>query len=468
MAIQYAGGTYDDRSVVTGATPAADMVALIAASCTASGWTVTGGNQYNAYGHLSTGSNPANNNTVTVNGRVYTWKTTLTGAADEIAIGATATISVENFKAAINAEAGAGTKYGTGTTVNADCECLGLFLVNGITNPPVAFLHSKGATGLTLAETSNLELLSGTFAGVARKLVSAETPAFQKVTCLLGGGNTTTLLGGILRRDGSTGTGKNASINITTGDTYRVLSHRYGWHGFETGVYNANHGHFAQVPYIPTFQAPKKITDATNASPIVITTSAAHGYQTGDSVLIRYVEGNTAANGIFSITVLTTTTFSLNSSTGSGAFSGSLGLVANQTPPRQEMLECVLGSIDATTSAAWTTSSLNYGNCASGGAKTIIDGTAYHNSGTPNWLFPKPSDTGNGKFVWVSGAGVAIEPQIIFAATLYGSIRCGGQLYNAYWSSENTLGGSTNSADSHTWYGIWNNDTNGQLFLLTS
>lgn len=46
----------------------------------------------------------------------------------------------------------------------------------------------------------------------------------------------------------------------------------------------------------PTLAATKAITDATNATPIVIT-SAAHGYSNGDLVLVAGVEGNTAANG---------------------------------------------------------------------------------------------------------------------------------------------------------------------------
>jgi hypothetical protein len=62
------------------------------------------------------------------------------------------------------------------------------------------------------------------------------------------------------------------------------------------------------------------ITNATNAAPIVITTSAVHGLTTGDQVLNAGVLGNTAANGLFAVTVLTTTTFSLNGSTGTGAY----------------------------------------------------------------------------------------------------------------------------------------------------
>ncbi len=62
------------------------------------------------------------------------------------------------------------------------------------------------------------------------------------------------------------------------------------------------------------------VTGATNATPIVITTSAAHGYSTNNYVEIAGVTGNTAANGIHQITVLTTTTFSLDFSTGNGAY----------------------------------------------------------------------------------------------------------------------------------------------------
>ncbi len=61
---------------------------------------------------------PANNDTVVVQGRTYTFKTALTGVADEVLIGATFTTAAQNFKAAINHEAGEGTLYGAGTAPN--------------------------------------------------------------------------------------------------------------------------------------------------------------------------------------------------------------------------------------------------------------------------------------------------------------------------------------------------------------
>jgi len=62
------------------------------------------------------------------------------------------------------------------------------------------------------------------------------------------------------------------------------------------------------------------ITDATNASPIVITTSAAHGFSSGDVVYITGVTGNLAANGYQRITVSDGTHFSLDDSEGDGAY----------------------------------------------------------------------------------------------------------------------------------------------------
>lgn len=66
--------------------------------------------------------------------------------------------------------------------------------------------------------------------------------------------------------------------------------------------------------------APRTITAATNASPIAITTSAAHGLKTDDWVNVDDVAGNTAALGLWRITVTSTTAFTLNGSTGNAAY----------------------------------------------------------------------------------------------------------------------------------------------------
>lgn len=69
-----------------------------------------------------------------------------------------------------------------------------------------------------------------------------------------------------------------------------------------------------------SFRDSGSITNATNASPIVIT-SADHGLTTGARVTITGVTGNSAANGTFIITKVDASSFSLNGSTGDGAYS---------------------------------------------------------------------------------------------------------------------------------------------------
>ncbi|MDD2605340.1 MAG: PilC/PilY family type IV pilus protein, partial [Desulfobacteraceae bacterium] len=54
-----------------------------------------------------------------------------------------------------------------------------------------------------------------------------------------------------------------------------------------------------------------KVSTASDTTPIVVETDGIHGLSTGDLVEIVGVEGNTAANGLHKITVLTGTTFSL-------------------------------------------------------------------------------------------------------------------------------------------------------------
>ncbi len=76
------------------------------------------------------------------------------------------------------------------------------------------------------------------------------------------------------------------------------------------------------------------VTNATNASPIVITTSAPHGYANNNYVEVTGVTGNTAANGLHQITVVSTTTFSLDFSVGNGAYvsGGTAKFVTSMNP----------------------------------------------------------------------------------------------------------------------------------------
>ena len=64
------------------------------------------------------------------------------------------------------------------------------------------------------------------------------------------------------------------------------------------------------------------VSGATNASPIILTTSSmtSVSIRTGDTVMVSGVGGNTAANGTWVVEKLSSTTLALNGSTGNGSY----------------------------------------------------------------------------------------------------------------------------------------------------
>jgi hypothetical protein len=101
-------------------------------------------------------------------------------------------------------------------------------------------------------------------------------------------------------------------LQASTNKTYKPMDATYPIHADNSGS-----------------GAGKTVTNATNAAPIVITASS-HGFSNNDVVSITGVGGNTAANGVWQIAYIDANTFSLNSSTGSGAYtSGGLASKTN-------------------------------------------------------------------------------------------------------------------------------------------
>lgn len=88
------------------------------------------------------------------------------------------------------------------------------------------------------------------------------------------------------------------------------------------------------------------ITNATNASPIVITTDGNHGRVTGDKVTIASVGGNTAANGDWVVTKVDDTTFSLDGSTGSGAYTSG-GTVKHNIDETEQLTKEIWATAEA-------------------------------------------------------------------------------------------------------------------------
>jgi len=114
----------------------------------------------------SNNTNVSDGDTVTINGRVYTFKTTLTGTINQIHIGGSADASLTNLAAAINGTGTPGTDYTTLTTVNTDVSSSAVSGGHALTFTAL----SAGTSGnaLTLAKVATTLSVGGaTFSGGA-------------------------------------------------------------------------------------------------------------------------------------------------------------------------------------------------------------------------------------------------------------------------------------------------------------
>lgn len=115
-----------------------------------------------AGGTITVTAQPTDGETVTIGSRTYTFKASLTGAANEIAIGADTNATADNLKRAINDEGIEGTNYGAGTAIHADVTA------SVSTNIVTVTAKVKGAAGnsISLATNSaNITLSGASLAG---------------------------------------------------------------------------------------------------------------------------------------------------------------------------------------------------------------------------------------------------------------------------------------------------------------
>lgn len=186
-----------------------------------------------------------------------------------------------NFIADVN---GASSSSATGTITQPVTSLVGVTLTN-----LAAFTGANAQSNATLASLCRAKLATISPNGPA---AAYKYFALQAYTLLQAQSTPVTLVGGPITR-------ATPVPNTVTGIVTTYVANGGG----------AVHG-CAQL----------SITGATNVSPIVITTSSPHNLTTGDLVVITGVTGNTAANGSWTITVTGASTFSLNGSTGNGAY----------------------------------------------------------------------------------------------------------------------------------------------------
>ena len=132
------------------------------------------------------------------------------------------------------------------------------------------------------------------------------------------------------------------AVRTVPGDTIRIMGSPAPTSLGQSGVWTSQ-----------ALQATKSITSSTNATPIAVTVTA-HGYSTGDTVVITSHFTNTNANGTWEITSTGANTFTLDGSVGNGV-GGATGTVRLRNNTRVMLTTAVTQNIASTGPgrAAW-------------------------------------------------------------------------------------------------------------------
>lgn len=471
MAIQYAGGV-NRNDLYAAVVNKNDMTANINTTLVAAGWT---SEALNAFTVLTMTANPLNNETATVDGKVYTFKTVINNANDgEIFIDSDAAHTIANFGNAVNLGPGAGTKYSSATTLNTNLAAgtSGAGVVAFEYSLPgsstiIVYQKAAGApVGYTVSETiTGGSWSTATVNWVGYKCTSATTPAGLKCRyAFFNAGDANVGIRNVAMNAEETSIsnsfagGEPLFVGFGVSVDLRVIANRYQCFVFQDGVAGATPGGFwaVGVPWIPDQLVGVQISAATNASPIAVTTSSAHGYTTGMAVTIRGVQGNLATNVTNNtITVTGTTTFTLDGTTGDGSYTtgGFVGRVGIQ------IVECIW--------AQGTSSGTNYIRLAlqAGAYFTVLNGSYQKDGSGAGQL--KGATIGNNilattELMWFNSSFLVTEPLICMGTSAASAGKIVGQHYDMVFVRKAITVDTFNppgSIDSKNWWNLTDNNT---------
>ena len=248
-------------------------------------------------------------------------------------------------------------------------------------------------------------------------------------------------------------------VYVAAGRSYEFIANRYSIWNYQlgnftstgpgaVGIVGIGNAFYTGVPYLPEPVQPLVVTAATNATPIVITTSANHSMITNDSVYIQGVLGNTAANGAWTITRISDTSFSLNTSVGNGAYTSG-GYVGNRERISRYIYFAGTTGASAEQFNGWRNSptSTVSGTALSSRSSVIVNEQSWSAVGTYPTLFPASS------YPWRGGRFTITEPYLKNTNTGSGNTMIQAQLYNAAIVTGSTApaGDSVFTADSKSW-----------------
>lgn len=138
------------------------------------------------------GTTPANGDTITIDGKVYTFQSSLTDVNGHVKVGVNAGETLDNFIAAVNLAAGAGTAYAASMTLHPTCRADVNGTSGGQTKEVAISAKVKGEAGNAIAVS---ETGSGSFSD--KPLAGGRDPDFRVTldslkNAINSGGNGTT------------------------------------------------------------------------------------------------------------------------------------------------------------------------------------------------------------------------------------------------------------------------------------
>jgi hypothetical protein len=472
-AIMYAGGV-NRNDLYVGIATRQGILNSINTTLIAAGWT---SGLANAVVNLNYTGQPADGNTVTLAGVVYTMRVAVGAPANEVLIGGSAAATYQNLKDAVNAGPGSGVTYSAATVQNPTLQATALTATQLRIE---ARTGGFGGSGTAVSETlANATLSAAATVGGGYRWISARTPQGLASVCFgVDGGETANppilafcrlVFSNVETVQGSGAPGGAAfqshpfldntvsandpqfgfRLGIGTGGAnWRVIANRYQFFVGGDGVGNGISASWAAggVPFLAPFIAPKIISAASNTTPIRITTTVPHLYTTGDTIASRGVQGNTAANATVTITAINATQYDLDGTVGNGAYTGGgfcgkidLEVAEAIWATGENPTKFIVGQLSGNSFSWQLLNGASELNGTGAGAVNLIVGAPGHTDNAANELlfYNQAAFTSEALIGWGTSAGAAF--------------RALGQLWDAVIVNKSLTMGITGAFDSHNW-----------------
>lgn len=436
------------------ATNTTTLIAGIKTALTAAGWTNT--DTYASATGTFIGI-PADGETVAVDGVTMTAKTTPT-LPTHFALGSTATEAATNLTACINTNVASVDATSSAGVVTVTASAAG--------SGGNSIALTEGLTNFTWASAT---LMGGGFLGKSGVAPDGKRFAILFTTRDDGGvavqAITRSIDGTLIEADISPGATTSAHVLTSgTGQRRTIFAHPYGIRTCTPGASTDGTVFMAELLWQGSAEIGVLITGATNATPIQITTASAHGMTTGQQVYIDNVGGNTAANGLWTVTAAggpTSTTLTLNTSVGNGAYTTG-GALASVTGGQVSRCWFAVGTTPFRSGPAFRT---DLSNASAGHGWVVTNQNSRMNDGNvagrPRVLLQESSLRNEG------GRYVVTEAIIRWHSTDGATVsRWQGGLYNAaYTTAVRAMDEEFDTPDGKHWICYSDNDAEGSLLF---